>query len=68
MKISLVRVLCWLLATALLAGCGGKDAASFIASAKSYIAKADYKAATIEIKKKINAHFSIDAPIQERTH
>ena len=51
MKLPHVRVLCWLLATALmLAGCGGKDAASFIASAKSYMAKADYNAATIEIK------------------
>jgi len=50
MKILHARVLCWLFATALLAGCGGKDAASFIASAKSYMAKADYSAATIEIK------------------
>ena len=45
------RVLCFLAAVALaLAGCGGKDAASYIASAKSYMAKADYKSATIEIK------------------
>ena len=50
MKIPHARVLCWLFATALLAGCGSKDPAAFIASAKSYMAKADYSAATIEIK------------------
>src|SRR4029078_95422 len=50
MKILHARVLCWLFATARLAGCGGKDAVSFIASARSYMAKADYSAATIEIK------------------
>jgi putative PEP-CTERM system TPR-repeat lipoprotein len=45
------RVLCFLTAVVLaLAGCGGKDAASYIASAKNYMAKADYKSATIEIK------------------
>ena len=41
-----------LIGTAALAGCG-KDAASFVASAKSYIAKSDYKAAVIELKNAI---------------
>jgi putative PEP-CTERM system TPR-repeat lipoprotein len=41
-----------LIGTAALSGCG-KDAASFVASAKSYIAKSDYKAAVIELKNAI---------------
>jgi putative PEP-CTERM system TPR-repeat lipoprotein len=32
------------------AGCGSEDAASYVQSAKAYIAKADYKSAVIEIK------------------
>lgn len=51
MSIIQAGALCWLVAITLaVAGCGGKDAASFMASAQSYIAKGDYKAATIEIK------------------
>jgi putative PEP-CTERM system TPR-repeat lipoprotein len=33
-----------------LAGCGGNDPSSFLVSAKSYIAKRDYRAAIIELK------------------
>ena len=35
------------LLAAALYGCGSKDAASYVASAKSYLAKADYKSAVI---------------------
>jgi len=43
---------CILLAVlgASLAGCAGKDAASFVASAKAFVAKGDYKSAIIELK------------------
>jgi putative PEP-CTERM system TPR-repeat lipoprotein len=34
----------------LVQGCGSKDAASYVQSAKSYLAKSDYKAAIIEVK------------------
>src|SRR6185312_4002324 len=39
-----------LIAASGLAGCIGKDAASYVESAKSYVAKSDYKAAIIEAK------------------
>ena len=39
-----------LLAVTALAGCGKNDPSAFIASAKSYMAKSDYKAATIQLK------------------
>ena len=39
-----------LFAAAALYGCGSKDAASYVASAKSYLAKADYKSAVIQAK------------------
>ena len=38
------------IAVAGIVGCGGQDAASYMASAKTYAAKSDYKAAIIEIK------------------
>ena len=38
------------IAIASFAGCARNDAASYIASANSYIAKSDYKAAIIELK------------------
>jgi Flp pilus assembly protein TadD, contains TPR repeats len=38
------------LGTAVLGGCGSKDAASFVASAKGYVAKGNYSAAIIEVK------------------
>lgn len=54
MKIVRIRysgtVVAAVLALTLLSGCFGKDAASYVASAKGYLAKSDYKAAIIEIK------------------
>ncbi|MEP7275669.1 MAG: XrtA/PEP-CTERM system TPR-repeat protein PrsT [Betaproteobacteria bacterium] len=57
MKNSLVRLCGFSLSAALLLGlpaCGSNDAASYVASAKSYMAKADYKAATIQLKNAID--------------
>jgi putative PEP-CTERM system TPR-repeat lipoprotein len=39
-----------LAAALVVSGCGSKDAASYVQSAKSYLSKADYKAAVIEVK------------------
>src|SRR5207302_9170806 len=53
---SLSRVARALLALALVVGvaaCGRNDPASFIASAKSYMAKSDYKAAIVQLKNAI---------------
>jgi cellulose synthase operon protein C len=48
-SIKLVGCLLAVVATISLAGCS-KDAASYLASARSYIGKADYKSAIIEVK------------------
>ena len=50
---------CWSLAAA---GCGQNDPATLIASAKSYLAKSDYKAAIIELKSALQK-----APRQSRS-
>lgn len=54
MNIRQLRVLCGMVVLSVmvagLSGCGRSDAASYIASARTYIEKADYKAAIIQIK------------------
>ncbi|MFO1412812.1 MAG: XrtA/PEP-CTERM system TPR-repeat protein PrsT [Burkholderiales bacterium] len=47
---NLYRKLVLGISVAVLAACGGKDPAQFVASAESYLAKSDYAAATIELK------------------
>ena len=41
-------------------GCEGQHAASYVASAKAYMAKADYKAAIIEAKNALQSEY-VDA-------
>jgi cellulose synthase operon protein C len=63
MKIGYTRTLLGAVSLALisiLAGCGKSDPASFIASAKGYLEKSDYKAAVIQLKTALQS--SPDSP------
>src|SRR5689334_20192813 len=48
--IPVIRLACAAVLAVGLGGCGGSDPASFIASAKSYIARHEYRSAIIELK------------------